>query len=183
LKTKKDSKLQDIIDETAKSRRLQGYALGYHWQFVIGVPHGEGFDVLAEGAWRQNPEKLEVFAAWRDNAGLEDFLKKKRENQEWVKAQVGDYRRRNPKVEVEWPAKFSEDMAGIERRAPHPWQMLAQSADVAFEFALERTVHLVSATEQKVRAELGVLPAKPMFVQWFNGMHGVQPILRIDWKA
>jgi hypothetical protein len=183
LLRKKDSALEDVLKELEKTRRLRGFYHRHAWQFVVGKPNAGGFDIISEGVWRRNPERPEIFAAWRDEASLMDFLKKKHENQMWVQAQTLNYEARNPKVKTQWPAMYAEQIRGIERRVPNPWQTLSTSNDVAFEFQLERTQHLVWHMEQKLRSELGLLPTKASYVAWTAGLHGIQPVLKICWKG
>lgn len=166
-----------------KTRKLEGVINGHHFAFQLGVPKGERYDVEADGAWRETPEHPGSFAAWHDGAALEDFLKKKAQNQAWIAEQTDLHRRRNPKEEKEWPASYNEHIHQIERRVPNPPQLLAGSAEAGIEFDMERIKSLVETAQKRLLEELGVLPPRPTLIPWWTGTKGIQPLLRIDWKG
>jgi hypothetical protein len=182
-RTPADSALEEVIKTVETERRLRGFFMGYAWAVVVGRPsHGE-FEVECEGAWRRNPEKPEVFAAWKDDAALNDFLAKKKANQTFVETQVQEHRKRNPAEETQWKALFDENVRRIEKRVPYPPIILSQSAEVGFEFDLGTVQGKIEKEKNELLFHAGILPLKPSLVGIWSGAKGLQPILKIHWNG
>ena len=180
---KHDTTLAQIRESLLKTRRLQGCFGKHKWSVELGKPENDGFIVIPGAAWRENPERHGLFVAWKTDAALDSFLKKKSDNAAWVAAQIARYEEMNPSTKKEWPEKYHENVKRLELSAPNSWLEMSRSAETGLELDLGTIHSLIHKEELEQLFLRGNLPQKPTVVNLWSGVRGLQPVLMIAWNT
>ena len=101
------------------------------------------------------------------------FLKKKEENAAFVRDNIDETIRRQPKT----PSEASK--VQLSRRVPWSPELLRQTSALGFEFSLEQIQRIVEDEEKRLLAEKGNLPLKPSLLAiWPRAKELFQPVLK-----
>jgi hypothetical protein len=172
---------EQVLSNLNKTRRYEGFHSGAHWSVHVG----KGEQILFEAAWRQNPEKAELVCAWESEKELDDFLKKKLVNHDYVTKEILKYEQGCPKDKTENPARYQEQIAKISLRAPYSPLELQRTALLCCEFDPDQIVAYVEMLEQTLLQNLGVLPSKPQVIPLYRDriIKDYVPLVRVMFKT